>query len=101
MVQFLLDQKKVDIDQTGTVSFDKSVLDGATALCCAAGEGHIRILQILVSRSANVTRPSQINNTPLHIVCFMGQLDIISLAEAGAHIDMANKEKTTPLEIST
>ncbi|KAG5273666.1 hypothetical protein AALO_G00154090 [Alosa alosa] len=101
VVRFLLDHYRVDTEQTGTVRFDGYVIDGATALWCAAGAGHFEVVQLLVSHSANVNHTTVTNSTPLRAACFDGRLDIVRyLVEHLADISIANKYDNTCLMIA-
>lgn len=101
VVRFLLDHYRVDTEQTGTVRFDGYVIDGATALWCAAGAGHFEVVQLLVSHSANVNHTTVTNSTPLRAACFDGRLDIVRyLVEHKADISIANKYDNTCLMIA-
>nr|AIG62901.1 feminization-1b [Sinohyriopsis schlegelii] len=101
VVQVLLSNFDADIEQTGTVKFDGYVIEGATALWCAAGAGHFGVVRLLVEHGANVNHPTLTNSTPLRAACFDGRHDIVRyLVDHGADISLANKYNNTCLMIS-
>ncbi|KAM6973172.1 protein fem-1 homolog B [Aplochiton taeniatus] len=101
VVRLLLDHYKVETEQTGTVRFDGYVIDGATALWCAAGAGHYEVVRMLVAHNANVNHTTVTNSTPLRAACFDGRLDIVRyLVEHNANIGIANKYDNTCLMIA-
>uniref|UniRef100_A0A2K5EUV5 Protein fem-1 homolog B n=1 Tax=Aotus nancymaae TaxID=37293 RepID=A0A2K5EUV5_AOTNA len=101
VVRLLLEHYRVQTQQTGTVRFDGYVIDGATALWCAAGAGHFEVVKLLVSHGANVNHTTVTNSTPLRAACFDGRLDIVKyLVENNANISIANKYDNTCLMIA-
>ncbi|XP_073509569.1 protein fem-1 homolog B [Phyllobates terribilis] len=101
VVRLLLEHYGVDTQQTGTVRFDGYVIDGATALWCAAGAGHYEVVKLLVGHGANVNHTTVTNSTPLRAACFDGRLDIVQfLVENDANISIANKYDNTCLMIA-
>ncbi|XP_071316973.1 protein fem-1 homolog B [Trachinotus anak] len=101
VVRLLLDHYRVDTEQTGTVRFDGYVIDGATALWCAAGAGHFEVVRLLVGHNANVNHTTITNSTPLRAACFDGRLDIVRyLVEHNADISITNKYNNTCLMIA-
>lgn len=77
------------------------VIDGATALWCAAGAGHFEVVRLLVSNHANVNHTTITNSTPLRAACFDGRLDIVRyLVEHNADISITNKYNNTCLMIA-
>ncbi|XP_061696607.1 protein fem-1 homolog B [Syngnathoides biaculeatus] len=101
VVRLLLDHYRVDTEQTGTARFDGYVIDGATALWCAAGAGHFEVVRLLVARGANVNHTTVTGSTPLRAACFDGRLDIVRfLVERGADIGITNKYNNTCLMIA-
>jgi len=90
-----------DVEAEGTVKFDGHMIEGATALWCAAGAGHQAIVQSLVSAGADVNHVTKTNSTPLRAACFEGRLDIVRfLCENKADFHIANKYNNTCLMIS-
>ena len=53
-VQTLLTRFTPNLETEGTVKFDGHVIEGATALWCAAGAGHLMIVTLLVEAGADV-----------------------------------------------
>ncbi|XP_066557308.1 protein fem-1 homolog B isoform X2 [Amia ocellicauda] len=80
---------------------NRYVIDGATALWCAAGAGHFEVVRLLVLHNANVNHTTVTNSTPLRAACFDGRLDIVRyLVENNANICIANKYDNTCLMIA-
>lgn len=101
VVKMLLTKFHPDIEQEGTVRFDGYVIEGASALWCAAGGGHLNVVKTLVQHGANVNHPTKTNSTPLRAACFDGRLDIVRyLTENKADIHIANKYNNTCLMIA-
>ncbi|CAH0590492.1 unnamed protein product [Chrysodeixis includens] len=102
-VRILLDKFRppVRLETEGTVKFDEYVIEGATALWCAAGAGHLSIVKRLVRAGANVNHATKTLSTPLRAACFDGRLDIVKyLVRHGADIHKANKYNNTCLMIA-
>ncbi|KAK7501623.1 hypothetical protein BaRGS_00007054 [Batillaria attramentaria] len=101
VVQVLLSNFNVNIEQSGVVKFDGYVIEGATALWCAAGAGHFGVVRCLIEHGADVNHPTLTNSTPLRAACFDGRLDIVRfLVEHKADLTIANKYNNTCLMIS-
>ncbi|XP_043283534.1 protein fem-1 homolog B isoform X2 [Venturia canescens] len=101
VVTMLIDKFKPDLEQEGTVKFDGYVIDGASALWCAAGAGYLDIVKTLVKAGADVNHATDTNSTPLRAACFDGRLDIVTyLTEHRANIHIANKYNNTCLMIA-
>ncbi|XP_077425034.1 protein fem-1 homolog B [Vanacampus margaritifer] len=101
VVRLLLEHYRVDTEQTGTTRFDGYVIDGATALWCAAGAGHFEVVRQLVAHGANVNHTTATNSTPLRAACFDGRLDIVRfLVEHAADVAITNKYDNTCLMIA-
>ena len=72
--------------------------DGLTPLHHAARLGHIEIIDILVSKGADVNILSSNRETPLHSAALTGKRDAAAwLIEKGASVDVGNKAGYTPL----
>ncbi|XP_013162548.1 PREDICTED: protein fem-1 homolog B isoform X1 [Papilio xuthus] len=102
-VRMLLEKFRppVRLETEGTVKFDEYVIEGATALWCAAGAGHLGIVKRLVRAGANVNHATKTLSTPLRAACFDGRLDIVKyLVRHGADIHKANKYNNTCLMIA-
>ncbi|XP_058796815.1 protein fem-1 homolog B-like isoform X2 [Phymastichus coffea] len=97
----LLEKFQLDLEQEARVKFDGYVIEGASALWCAAGVGHLSVVKTLVKAGANVNHPTKTNSTPVRAACFDGRLDIVKyLAHHKANIHMANKNNNTCLMIA-
>uniref|UniRef100_A0A8C6TDA1 Fem-1 homolog B n=1 Tax=Neogobius melanostomus TaxID=47308 RepID=A0A8C6TDA1_9GOBI len=86
------------------IKMDPRSDDGSTLLHLAVSPG----TQLLLECGAQVDAVDHEGNTPLHVIVQYDQLicDLLtlhtiisSLVEAGAHTDMANKQKKTPLDM--
>ncbi|KAG8039160.1 hypothetical protein G9C98_003467 [Cotesia typhae] len=101
VVKMFIEKFKMDIEEEGTVKFDGYVIEGASALWCAAGAGHLNIVKLLVKAGADVNHPTHTNSTPLRAACFDGRLDIVNyLIDHNADIHIANKYNNTCLMIA-
>jgi len=101
VVATLLANYNTDVEAEGTVKFDGHMIEGATALWCAAGAGHIGIVESLVAAGTDVNHVTRTNSTPLRAACFEGRLDIVKfLCENKADFHIANKYNNTCLMIS-
>lgn len=101
VVKNLLSEYQADSEKEGIVKFDGHVIEGATALWCAAGAGHFNIVKTLISHGADVNHVTKTNSTPLRAACFEGRLDIVRfLCENQADYHIANKYNNTCLMIS-
>ena len=87
-----------DVEQTGTVIFEKERIKGVTALWCAARAGYLDIVKLLVQSGAQINHATESNSIPLIPACLHGRFDIVEyLVDNGADIDMPNKDKFTCL----
>jgi len=101
VIRLFLSHYSVDIEQVGTVKFDGFIIEGATALWCAAGAGHFDVVRTLIEFHADVNHASYSNSTPLRAACFDGRLDIVKfLLEQNADLHIANKYNNTCLMIA-
>lgn len=55
-VQTLLSQFHPDLSQSGSVKLGDFVIEEASALWCAAGAGHLKIVKMLVNAKADVNQ---------------------------------------------
>lgn len=69
----LLENFAPDIEKECTVKFDGNMVNGATALWCAAGSGHLNIIKLLLKHNANVNHQTKTYSTPLRAACFDGK----------------------------
>lgn len=101
VVKLLISRFHIDLEQEGIVNFDGYKVEGATALWCAAGAGHLKVVKTLIKSGAFVDHPTKTNSTPLRAACFDGRLDIVRyLAEHGANVHIANKYNNTCLMVA-
>ncbi|CAB0035738.1 unnamed protein product [Trichogramma brassicae] len=102
VIKMLLQKYDIDIEQEGRVKFDGFMIEGASALWCAAGVGHLNVVKALVKAGANVNHPTKTNSTPVRAACFDGRLDIVKyLIDHSADIHIANKYNNSCLMIAT
>lgn len=91
-----------DLERECTVKFDGHIVQGATALWCASGSGHLNVVKLLVQSGANVNHQTKTKSTPLRAACFDGRLDIVKyLVTHNADINLANAFNNTCLMISS
>ncbi|PAA65820.1 hypothetical protein BOX15_Mlig027157g2 [Macrostomum lignano] len=101
IVHFLIKEYNVDLNKPGNVKFDGFLIEGATALWCAAGAGHMEIIRCLVENGAQVNKTTNSNSTPLRAACFDGRLDIVRyLVQHKADIEIPNRYRNNCLMIS-
>lgn len=101
VVKMLLSNFKPELEMECTVKFDGHIVQGATAIWCAAGSGHLNIVKLLRQHGANVNHKTKTNSTPLRAACFDGRLDIVKyLVAHNADINLANTYNNTCLMIS-
>ncbi|GFT91895.1 protein fem-1 homolog B [Nephila pilipes] len=102
VIKMLLNRFNPNIEQDGIVQIDGYVIEGATALWCAAGAGHFSVVKYLLSHGADVNHSTKTDSTPLRAACFDGRLDVIQyLVENGADIHKANKYNNTCLMLAS
>ena len=92
----------LDLDITGNVIFDDVEIEGATALWCAAGAGHFKVVKTLVKAGAQVDKTTESHSTPLRAACYEGHTDIVRflIEKAQADVNMVNKYDNTCLMIA-
>lgn len=56
VVRMLISKFKPDLAVTGTVNFSHYIIEGASALWCAAGAGHVEVVKELVRAGADVNQ---------------------------------------------
>lgn len=56
VVRLLVTKFHADVKQTGTVRFDHCLIERANALWCAAGHGHLEVVQELIKAGADVNQ---------------------------------------------
>jgi ankyrin len=69
-----------------------------TALHLSAKEGHVKIVQELLSNNADPNRTTNRGNTAMHIASLAGQVEVINqLLEVKAQVDVQAQGGFTPL----
>lgn len=102
VIRLLLNNFKPDLERECVVKIDGYMIEGATALWCAACAGHLNVVKSLVKAGADVNHPTKTNSTPLRAACFDGRLDIVKYLTAHeADINIANKYNNTCLMIAS
>ncbi|KAJ3683822.1 hypothetical protein LUZ60_014049 [Juncus effusus] len=72
---------------------------GRTALHMACANGHLAIVNYLISNGADVNVTNLEKNTPLHYACLNGQIEVIkALITAGASVSALNSHERTPAD---
>ena len=56
VVKVILQQCEPDVSKVGTVIIENHTIEGASALWCAAGAGHPRVVELLVEAGADVNQ---------------------------------------------
>ncbi|KAL3285690.1 hypothetical protein HHI36_000221 [Cryptolaemus montrouzieri] len=101
VIRMLLSNFDLSLEAEGIVKFDGYVIEGASALWCAACAGQLGVVKTLVKAGADVNHPTKTNSTPLRAACFDGRLDIVKyLISHDADISIANKYNNTCLMIA-
>jgi len=94
--------RKGDVKLIGQYLLKQNVnardFNGGTALENAALAGHLKAVDFLLKKGADVNSKNNDGNTALHAAAFVGRLDIVELlVEKGADINSKNKTGDTPL----
>ncbi|RZF44658.1 hypothetical protein LSTR_LSTR000610 [Laodelphax striatellus] len=101
VIKLLISRFNPDLEQEGSVKVENYVIEGASALWCAADSGHLNVVKTLVKAGANINHPTLANSTPLRAACFEGYLDVVKyLTEHGANLTIANIYNNTCLMIA-
>ena len=99
--EMLLKHFAVDIEQTGVFKFDGHSIDSATALWCAAADGHLGVIKVLARFKADLNHATKTNSTPLRAACYDGHIKVVEfLLQSGADLNIANRFQNTCLMIA-
>ena len=93
----------MDVNETATIISltTKKKVHCATALWAASTGGHLEIVEYLISRGADVNKPTLTQSTPLRGASFHGHLKVMKyLLEKGADINTPNCIGQSPLCIA-
>lgn len=102
IVKLLLEKFEPDLDQECSTRFETSLVNGVTALWCAAGKGHLDVVKLLVRKGAKVNHLTRNYSTPIRAACFIGRLDIVQyLIAHGADLNLSNKFNNNCLMIAS
>ncbi|XP_050235914.1 ankyrin repeat-containing protein P16F5.05c [Mercurialis annua] len=81
------------------VSLDSKDSFGRTALHMAAANGHLTIVEYLISQEVDLNASNEENNTPLHWACLNGRVEVVKkLILAGASLSLLNCHERTPVD---
>jgi ankyrin repeat protein len=80
----------------------RSLLEGEYyPLFIAASLSHVKVVQMLVDKGADVNQANTDGDTPLKIAAQQGHLEVVGfLVDKGANVNYADKDGVTPLKIS-
>ena len=100
--QHILENYDVNLEQeTSAVIEGGYPVEGATPLWTASTLGHLRFVQMLVDRGAQIEHTTDSRSTPLRGAAFDGHCDVCEyLIERGADIDKPNQVGQSPLTIA-
>lgn len=76
---------------------------GRTALHYASDQGHVSIVQLLLTNGCNINHTcSSESLSPLHLACNKGHTEVVNLLiKAGARVDHTTNTKVTPLHLAS
>ncbi|KAA3676297.1 uncharacterized protein DEA37_0009710, partial [Paragonimus westermani] len=101
VAEYLIDVCGADVEQVGVVEFESEQVEGVPPLWCAAAAGHLPVVELLVSRGADVNRTTITNSTALRAACFDGHERVVRfLVDHGANVEIPNRHGHTCLMIS-
>ncbi|KAF2291842.1 hypothetical protein GH714_035817 [Hevea brasiliensis] len=71
----------------------------AKALHMAAANGHLDIVEYLISQRVDLNASNEEKNTPLHWACLNGRIEVVKkLILAGASLSTLNCHERTPVD---
>ena len=74
---------------------------GGSVLHFAVMKGRLPIIDLLVTRGADINSRTRTGTTPLHTAVFYGQLPVVDyLAAKGADVNARSASGTTPLQLA-
>uniref|UniRef100_A0A1B0C9Y2 Putative ankyrin repeat protein n=1 Tax=Lutzomyia longipalpis TaxID=7200 RepID=A0A1B0C9Y2_LUTLO len=101
VLKMLLERFKPDLENECPLNYDGTLIEGVTALWCAAGAGHLECVKVLVRAGADVNHWTKSHSTPVRAACYLGRMDIVKYLMAhGAQIDLPNIYNNTCLMIA-
>lgn len=81
-----------------SISVDTADCEGTTLLLWASANGHLDIVQLVVSKGANPNLRDMFGNTALHNACYNGHLDVVQfLASNGSDLEARDNNGVRPL----
>ncbi|XP_067660340.1 putative ankyrin repeat protein RF_0381 [Haliotis asinina] len=86
----------------GRINTDCQDWIGRTAVMCAALKGHLEVVQLLVTKGANVNLIDKFANNILHLACLGGDVDVVKyiLSQDMAYIDGRAQRGRTPMMLA-
>ncbi|RXH83885.1 hypothetical protein DVH24_013130 [Malus domestica] len=70
-----------------------------TALHMASANGHLQIVEYLISRGVDLNATNEEMNTPLHWACLNGHVEVVKkLILAGSNLGVLNSYERTPVD---
>ncbi|KAH6970681.1 ankyrin repeat-containing domain protein [Ilyonectria sp. MPI-CAGE-AT-0026] len=97
IAQILIDDgAKIDQTSAGWSLF--GLKQSTTALCIAAGHGHVGMVKLLLTHGAGIDFKNKNGEMAIFIAATVGQVKVMQmLIEKGADIESADRSMTTPL----
>ncbi|CAF1260401.1 unnamed protein product [Didymodactylos carnosus] len=89
IVEAILKRFNVNVELEGFIKYENQIIDGVTALWCAALCGNLPIVQTLVEHGANINHWTKLHSTPLRAACFFNSFDVAKyLIDHGADVNI-------------